>query len=335
LKQSLYDGEKTIILRREAGSPVYNPKFVSFITHYGCRAVACLPRRAQTKGKVERPFQYIESSLFNGRDFQDFEDLKSMARWWMKERSDVHLHETTKQKPLELFMEKEARHLLPLPNTAYDTSEVALRIGTIDGFIEFETNRYSIPYEYVGHILHVKCSETEIFVYGEYLAQIAFHERIEDGMGKITEHPDHRKLKSIRYGLEPVREIFLGFGEGAEMFLEGLKRRRSSNPGFQARHILSLKEKYYSEDIRRALVHANRYHAYEAMAIERILKAKSKMRTLESTRIENSKKLLSELPQIKQRSLLEYNEAFSTKEMHDDIKENSKGTGYSETKRLP
>jgi transposase len=48
-KTCLYDGEKTVILRREAGQAVFNPAFVAFITHYCCRPVACLPGRAQTK----------------------------------------------------------------------------------------------------------------------------------------------------------------------------------------------------------------------------------------------------------------------------------------------
>ena len=46
-RQCLYDGEKTVILRFEAGYPVYNPAFIAFITHYECQPVAV--RRARTK----------------------------------------------------------------------------------------------------------------------------------------------------------------------------------------------------------------------------------------------------------------------------------------------
>ncbi len=49
-RQCLYDNEKTVVLRWEAGSPVFNPSFASFITHYQCKPIACMPRRAQTKG---------------------------------------------------------------------------------------------------------------------------------------------------------------------------------------------------------------------------------------------------------------------------------------------
>jgi len=47
-KQCLYDGEKTVLLRWEAGRPVYNPAFIAFITHYHCKPIGV--RQPETKG---------------------------------------------------------------------------------------------------------------------------------------------------------------------------------------------------------------------------------------------------------------------------------------------
>lgn len=94
-RQCLYDNEKTVVLRWEAGRPVYNPSFSAFITHYQCKPIACMPRRAETKGKIERPFQYIEHNLLGGRRFQDLDDLKACARWWLQNRSDRYHRQTT------------------------------------------------------------------------------------------------------------------------------------------------------------------------------------------------------------------------------------------------
>ena len=90
-RECLYDGEKTILLRWEAGRPVFNPKFIDFITHYQCRPVACRPGSPKTKGKIEAPFKYVENNLLNAREFYDLEDLRAVARWWMKEKSDRHV----------------------------------------------------------------------------------------------------------------------------------------------------------------------------------------------------------------------------------------------------
>lgn len=302
----LYDGEKTVILRWEAGQPVYNPAFVAFITHYHCRPVACLPGRAQTKGKVEEPFQYIEKNLLNGRTFEDLADLRQTAVWWLANRSDVHVHDTTGRKPLDLFLEQEQAALKPLPAHAYDSAEVALRVCRVDGFLELETNLYSVPYEYIADILTIKATENEVIVYSPDLQVIARHERKPMGASKKVEEPDHRKSEKMRYGLEPVKEAFLSLGECAMAFLEGLKRYHRHHCGFQARYILRLKERYRCEDIHAAMLHALKYCAFEAKAVERILKARHTPRQLESMSSRSGSQCVALLPEIKQRPLEEY-----------------------------
>lgn len=323
-RQCLYDGEKTVILRWEAGKPVFNPAFVQFITHYECRPIGCKPGRAQTKGKIEAPFQYVEKNLLNARTFLNLEDLRAMARWWLKEKSDTHKHDTTGRPPLELFLEQEQSALQPLPAHPYDSSEVELRICRMDGFLEHCTNLYSVPLEYVGDILTLKATEREIIIYSPHIERIAHHERQPAGACACMEDPAHRKSKKIRYGLEPVREAFLGLGESAAEFLEGLKERYPRNCGYHARLILNLKERYLSDDIYRACVHASRYQAFDAKAVERIVTARARPRTLESIRNERARQALAEtLPPIKQRPLDEYCRML-TKEVHDE--ERSQGS---------
>jgi len=50
----LYDNMKVVVTRWEDDEPIYNTRFLAFATHYGYRPWACLPRRPETKGKVER-----------------------------------------------------------------------------------------------------------------------------------------------------------------------------------------------------------------------------------------------------------------------------------------
>jgi len=303
----LYDNEKTVVLRWEAGQPLYNPAFVAFITHYQCRPIACKPGRPQTKGKIEAPFQYVENNFLNARKFQDIKDLRDCAKWWLENKSDVHIHDTTHRMPIELFMEQEKCRLLPLPPHPYDSSEVALRVCRTDGFLEHETNLYSVPYEYVADILTMKATEHEIFIYSPDLDLIAHHERQPSGSGVHIELPEHRKSKKIRYGLEPVRQSFLQLGPQAETFLNGLKDKYPNNCGFHARYILEFKSRYHAEDIHQALVHATRYYAFDGKAIENILKARAKTRHLESTGKSQAQTILQNtLPEIKQRQLSEY-----------------------------
>jgi transposase len=315
--QCLYDSEKTVVLRWEGGKPILQLPFVAFITHYECRPIICSRARPETKGKVEAPFQYVEKNLLGGRTPDDLEDLRGIARWWMANRSDPHEHRTTRRPPLELFLEAEQEALQPLPAHEYDSAEVAYRVCHDDGFVEFETNRYSVPDEYLADILALKATEDEVYVYSPELVRIAHHERLPAGERKTVEEPTHRRSRKIRYGLEPVRDAFLRLGEGAEDFLRGMEGQR--NAGYHARVILRLKETYHCDDIHRALLHALRYRAFESMAVERIVKARAKPRTLESIRNKKAaKELRQALPQITQRPLEEYAALFDEKGDDDE-----------------
>lgn len=87
----------------------------------------------------------------------------------------------------------------------------------------------------------------------------------------------------------------------------GLKQSQRRNCGFHARYILQLKQHYHADDINRALAHAGKYHAFDAKAIERILKARAKERSLESVRNEQARRILQQaLPEVRQRPLDEY-----------------------------
>ena len=332
--QCLYDSEKTVVLRWEAGRPLYNPTFIEFITHYRCKPVACRRGRAQTKGKIERPFQYVEGNLLNARTPVDLNDLRTIRTWWMANVSDPHVHETTGFSPLELFLQQERAALQPLPAHAHECAEIVFRVGRSDGFIEFQTNLYSIPYEYDGEILTVKATEHEIFVYTPYVDLIAHHERCANGAGKKSESALHHRNCSLRYGLEPVQEVFLRLGDTAAPFLEGLKKKHPRNPGMHARLILQCKQRYHPEDINRALRHAMRYYAFDAGAIERILKATAKPRTLESLRNEKAREQLEQtLPEIRQRPLEDYRDMIQPGDGGDN--EEQQRAGCDGTDKIP
>lgn len=307
----LYDNEKTVVLRWEAGHPVFNPAFIAFATHYRFKPIACKPGSPETKGKIEEPFQYIESNFHNARTFYDFDDIRQRARWWMNNRSDAHIHETTGRPPIELFIEEEKAALLALPNHPFDTSHVVLRVCSCEGNLEYETNSYSLPYDYIGDIMAMKVTEHEVLIYSPFIDLVARHERLPDGAGRSHEDPAHRHSKAIRYGLEPVRESFLRLGSAAEVFLNGLKDRHPRNCGFQARLILGMKQHYEAKAINSACIHAAKYHAFSADTISRILKAKAVPRTLESIRNDEARNKLGRiLPAITQRSLDDYSDIF-------------------------
>src|SRR6266571_2831969 len=171
----LYDNMKVVVTGHDGEQPIYNTRFLAFATHYGFQPVACRPRRPETKGKIERPFWFIETNLLNARSFTTLDHLNETAAWWLANVSDTHPHRTTGKTPLELH-QQELPHLVPLPEKPYDTAEVLYRTVNSEGSISYRQNFYSVPWQRIGQFLPVRITENQLIVYGPDIAEIARHE---------------------------------------------------------------------------------------------------------------------------------------------------------------
>src|SRR5690606_35615452 len=104
-----------------------NVRFVDFAAYYGF-VVSIAPRGcARYKGKVERPFWFVEQNLLNGRKFSSLEEFKEVLAWWTSERAMRRLHPRT-QRPIAEMLNEERPYLKPLPAQPYDTREVLVRM---------------------------------------------------------------------------------------------------------------------------------------------------------------------------------------------------------------
>lgn len=102
----LFDQMKAVIIddeRAQGGRLLENPEFLRFATRWGFRIRACRPYRAQTKGKVERPFGYLRKNFFYARDFSCDEDLNAQVLRWLETEANARIHGTLKQRPVDRF----------------------------------------------------------------------------------------------------------------------------------------------------------------------------------------------------------------------------------------
>jgi len=274
----LYDNMKVVVLRHGDEGPLYNPKFLAFATHYGFTPQACRVRRSQTKGKVERPFWYVQSNLLNGRTFRSLAQLNEVTAWWLAHVADVRRHRETRQRPVDRHAE-ECPHLLPLPAAPYDVAAVEYRIVNVEGFVVYRQNSYSVPWRYIGQALPVRITETEVIVYGPQLQEVARHRLWPRGQtGRRAEHKAHRPSADPQRHEASLRERFAELGPLAERFLEGLLRGQRYGKE-QALKLLALQGSYARADLLAALERAVRFGAYTLNAVERILAAQAQPRS--------------------------------------------------------
>ena len=170
----LYDNMKVIVIDYDGDEPIYNTRFLGFAAHYGFRPWACRPRRAQTKGKVERPFGYIESNLLGGRTFRSLGHLNETVAWWLAEVNDVRVHRQTKARPINRHAEEQP-HLLPLPANPFEASEVVYRTVDAEGFVVCRQNFYPAPWRLIGRNVAVRLTEHELVIYDGDFVEAARH----------------------------------------------------------------------------------------------------------------------------------------------------------------
>ena len=275
----LYDNFKVVVSGHDGDQPLYNPRFLAFATHYGFRPVACRRRRPQTKGKVERPFLYVEKNLLNGRTFRSLAHLNEVTATWLTDVADVRIHRETQQSPRERHA-LELPHLIPLPTAAYEVAAVEYRTVTVEGFVVWRQNQYSVPWRYLGQILPVRVMEDELIVYSPQLQEVARHRRLpRTASGQQSLQPDHHPTPDVAPRSVWLRERYAELGEIAVHFLDGLVRTQRYHWD-HAQRVLGWLGTYTRADWLTALERAVRYGAYAASAVERILASQARPQSI-------------------------------------------------------
>lgn len=285
----LYDGQATVLLRWEAGLPLYQPRFLVFATHYGFRPRVLPPGKPEWKGKVERPFQYVEGNCLNARTFRDLAHLNAHAAWWMANTSDPHPHKTTGERPIDRF-EGERAVLSPLPARPFDTAEVGYRVVSEEGFVSWEGTRYAVPYEHLLDLLVVRATEDEVFVYNAEIARVARHPRLRnhrEPVGCAEYHPRRRSRRDPDVLVERLSTM----SDVAATFAAGVTKKQRYRGQHLAR-VLALRERYSADDLLAALERAVQYRAFDAAIVTRILEARATPRSLPQTLADEARRRL-------------------------------------------
>jgi len=181
-----YDNIKTVVIERSPELK-FNAQFLDFARHYGFSIHLCNPYRANEKGRIERALRDLRDFL-RVNTFQDLKALNHKVSLWRIERNQK-IHRSTQKAPLEALKEEKLKALPAIPYRPY---RVVLASISKTGFVEFETNRYSVPSSYAG-------SSCEILAYPDHLEvmvkgnRIAFHRRSFNRKEKI-EDPTHREM---------------------------------------------------------------------------------------------------------------------------------------------
>jgi transposase len=272
----LVDNARAMVLDADPDHLVWNPHFLELCGHYRLQPLACHPGRPQTKGKVERPFFYLEQHFIKGHTWPDFDALLHDLATFTADDLDLRPHGTTGQPPLDRFAQ-EREHLLPLPAVPFIGSHELLRRVSWDCLVAYDGSRYSVPWTHAGKQVWLRVSQgRQLIVRGQDGQEIARHSLT--GADKRTVIvPEH--YQGLRQATPKTRTIveqeFLRRFPEAEWFVAAVFIQHKNNGLRHLRGILALADIYPAEALSAALDQARVYNTYTQAFVRGLLESNS------------------------------------------------------------
>ena len=110
----IIDNSSVILAAGSGAEAIVAPEMAAFARTLGFEFRAHRIRHADRKGRVERPFAYLETNFLPARQFRDFEDLNAQALTWCREVANQKPKRVLGMSPEEVYL-MEKPHLQALP----------------------------------------------------------------------------------------------------------------------------------------------------------------------------------------------------------------------------
>lgn len=271
-KELLVDNARALVVDARPEHFQWNAQFLELCGHYRVQPWACQVRRPQTKGKIERPFFFLEQQFLKGRSFPDWATFLAELAAFQREVLDVEVHHTTQEAPLTRFAGEQA-HLLPLPASRFVGTLAPTRKVSWDCTVSYGGTPYSVPSSFAGQTVWVLVSQgRELLVLDSQRATITTHE-LSQVKGRPVIKPEH--YAALRQGqprtVALLRQAFLARQPRRQAFLDGLLAQYRDHPAVQLRPILECLERYDEASLTRAFLLAEEHASYSAAFIQGVL----------------------------------------------------------------
>jgi transposase len=264
-----YDNQTAITLGRVGGRPRWHPSFLAFAQHYGFEPAVGRPRHKERRGKVERPFRYLEEDFLRARTFASWDDLRAQGREWLDTVANLRVHGTTRRRVDEAYAE-ERPCLIALPAVAYPAERRETRTVQKDGTVPIDGSYYPAPDQPVGDTVSVHIDPVRMQIFDAAGVLVATH-AVPDQPTRLpsASAPLDRHGPSLSRSAQEAH--FLARFPDAVSFLDGLKHRMTTLTPIHLHALARLAELYGEAAMRDALTVATAYRNFNARAIERIL----------------------------------------------------------------
>ena len=239
----------------------WNERYLRFCGHYGFEPSRSLPGHPWSKGKVERPFAYLEDHFIAGNSFEDFEDFVRKLQAF-QDKVNAREHATIKTTP-DALIAKDREAFSPLPETRYVGIKEESRKATFDGLLSYDGSRYSVPWMFGGKHVWVRVScGYYLEIYSQANAPLARH-RLSLRKGAVVIDKSHyRTHPGATAAFDRLCMTFSESFPGQELFLEKLRAQKRLNARRHLSGMLDLAKLYHKDDFLKAIAVSLEYNVF-------------------------------------------------------------------------
>lgn len=273
-QELLIDNPKALVVHNDMKKdepPQLNANAMLLAAHLGTELNPCNCYRARTKGKVEKPFQYIEQQFIKGNSFNSMQEINEQGKAFIDEWNNK-IHGTTKKVPaLDFIHEKES--LLPLPKNKFFHTSLESRKVSNDSFVHFKASKYSVPVQYVEHTVKVRLVygyKVEIYTINNEL--IVCHEVAKE-KGMVKTIAEHYKdiAPSTAKSIPELKRVFTQKFSCGQEFIEK-SYNALQQPMYHIRKILELSDSCPEEILNTILMYCMDQNQFEVNKIKQVIK---------------------------------------------------------------
>jgi transposase len=260
------DNAKVFVKNASKNNFQWNERYLHFCGHYGFEPTRSLPRHPWSKGKVEKPFQYLEDHFIAGSSFEDFEDLQRKLKDF-EHQVNTRVHSTIKTTPEELVT-KDREMFSPLPETGYIGIKEEIRKVSFDCLLSFNGSRYSAPWMFAGKQVWVKVGKGYYLeIYSQANRLVARHKLSMQKGAIVIENAHYRGNNRTTGNFQRLKELFSKDFPHQGIFLEKLQAQKRINAHRHLFQFLELAKLYDKKDLDKAIGVCIEYNVFNASFI--------------------------------------------------------------------
>src|SRR5271165_1824723 len=264
------DNTSVLLAAGSGADAVIAPEMLAFARTLGFRFRAHRVGNPDRKGRIERPFAYVENNFLAARDFEDFDDLNRQALAWCRDVANHKPKQVLGMSPEAAYL-IERPHLVPLPDVLPPVYELLERVVDLHGYVSVDTNRYSVPERFVGQSVAVYKLPAEIHVCRKDIT-IAVHRRLIGERDARSTLPDHHFIP-VRQNRGTGREetLLSGHHPSLDRYAAALKQRSNGWGRRALRRLIGLKRTYPSGPFIAAIEQALQYGMFDLGRLEALI----------------------------------------------------------------